>query len=171
MWEIINRDLPYKGDRPQAFAFNVSWKRRDQMNISETQVAQKGQILEIEKHCPLEWKQIMQNCWQMDQKDRPTFQQLADDLKAYWNQVTGKKILVKPSARKLKRLQEERRASAEKPAASRIITPDSTPRRPLRPSTPTVTTHYGSMQNLRETTSGKITSVIGVLRVSFETPI
>ncbi|RUS89057.1 hypothetical protein EGW08_003168, partial [Elysia chlorotica] len=67
LWEILTKEVPFNGIE----GFQVAWI-----------VVEKGERLLIPSECPPSFRKIMEQCWQLDPKLRPSFTQLLVQLKA-----------------------------------------------------------------------------------------
>ncbi|KAJ1346685.1 Mitogen-activated protein kinase kinase kinase mlk-1 [Parelaphostrongylus tenuis] len=77
LWELLTRKDPHQGCMPITVAFHVSTKGID---------------LPIADDCPLNWKNIMQSCWQVAPEKRPTFKELLRLFTAYREELEGTKF-------------------------------------------------------------------------------
>ncbi|CAJ0589451.1 unnamed protein product [Cylicocyclus nassatus] len=68
LWELLTRKDPHQGQLPITVAYLVSTK---------------GINLPVSDDCPLKWKDIMQSCWNVDPKKRPTFAHLLEQFQEY----------------------------------------------------------------------------------------
>ncbi|CAI2353694.1 unnamed protein product [Caenorhabditis sp. 36 PRJEB53466] len=80
LWELLSREEPYQGQIPAAIAF---------------QIAMRGQSLAIDEKCPEKWKNIMQKCWAIEPRDRPTFRQLVQHFADYKRELEEKYVHVR----------------------------------------------------------------------------
>ncbi|BFZ02299.1 hypothetical protein BsWGS_05338 [Bradybaena similaris] len=66
LWELLTKEVPFNGIE----GFQVAWL-----------VVEKGERLLIPSSCPPSFKKMMEQCWLLDPKQRPTFKQILLRLK------------------------------------------------------------------------------------------
>ncbi|KAH9524917.1 hypothetical protein Btru_028249 [Bulinus truncatus] len=66
LWELLTKEVPFNGIE----GFQVAWL-----------VVEKGERLMIPSSCPPSFRKLMEQCWQLEPKLRPTFTQLLSRLK------------------------------------------------------------------------------------------
>ncbi|CAL1548580.1 unnamed protein product, partial [Lymnaea stagnalis] len=66
LWELLTKEVPFNGIE----GFQVAWL-----------VVEKGERLMIPSSCPPSFKKMMEQCWQLEPKLRPTFIQILQKLK------------------------------------------------------------------------------------------
>ncbi|ENN79589.1 hypothetical protein YQE_03960, partial [Dendroctonus ponderosae] len=65
LWELLTGQVPYKGIDTLAVAYGVASNRL---------------TLLIPTTCPQPWKELMEKCWEADPHNRPSFEQILEDL-------------------------------------------------------------------------------------------
>ena len=65
LWELLTGETPYKGINDMAIAYGVAMKKLN---------------LHIPTTCPEEWRCLMEDCWQFDCHERPTFHSIINRL-------------------------------------------------------------------------------------------
>ncbi|CAG5130649.1 unnamed protein product, partial [Candidula unifasciata] len=66
LWELLTKEIPFNGIE----GFQVAWL-----------VVEKGERLLIPSSCPPSFKKMMEQCWLLDPKQRPSFKQILLRLK------------------------------------------------------------------------------------------
>ncbi|XP_005113408.1 mitogen-activated protein kinase kinase kinase 20, partial [Aplysia californica] len=67
LWELLTKEVPFNGIE----GFQVAWL-----------VVEKGERLMVPSSCPPSFGKLMEQCWQLDPKLRPTFKQVLSHLKS-----------------------------------------------------------------------------------------
>lgn len=65
LWELLTGEVPYKGIDTLAVAYGVAVNKLK---------------LPIPSTCPQPWRELMQKCWESDPHNRPSFEQILEDL-------------------------------------------------------------------------------------------
>ncbi|XP_076252748.1 mitogen-activated protein kinase kinase kinase 10-like isoform X1 [Rhynchophorus ferrugineus] len=70
LWELLTGEVPYKGIDTLAVAYGVAVNKL---------------TLPIPSTCPQPWRELMEKCWESDPHNRPTFEQILQDLDHIFN--------------------------------------------------------------------------------------